>query len=159
LKGRAWPWLLAGLLVFGVGVNVGFLIVATGDPSFAVEEDYYGRALRWDDTTREAARNAELGWSVSVEPIPSPKGPGWTDLALSVVDREGTPVTGALVSLEAFHHARAADRLRVDLAPSGERYAATLPMRRAGLWELRVRVEKGGTTFTTVLDRELGGLR
>jgi nitrogen fixation protein FixH len=159
LNGRAWPWLLAGLLVFGVGVNVGFLIVATGDPSFAVEEDYYGRALRWDETTREAARNAELGWSVEVDPAPSSRGPGFTDLSLRVVDRDGAPVAGARVSLEAFHHARAGDKLRADLAAAGDRYGTTLPMRRAGLWQLRVRVERGAETFTTVLDRELGGLR
>jgi nitrogen fixation protein FixH len=159
MKGRAWPWLLGGLLLFGVGVNVGFLLVATGDPSFAVEEDYYGRALRWDETTREAARNAALGWRVEVDPAPSAKGPGWTDLALRVVDRDGAPVKGAIVSLEAFHHARAGDRLRADLAADGDRYAATLPLRRAGLWELRVRVERGAETFSTVVDRELGGLR
>jgi nitrogen fixation protein FixH len=159
MKGRAWPFLLAGLLLFGVGVNVAFLLVATGDPSFAVEEDYYGRALRWDETAREASRNAELGWSVDLEPQPSSKGPGWTDLRLRVVDRDGAPVSGAIVSLEAFHHARSGDRLSVDLQASGDRYAATLPLRRAGLWELRVRVTRGAETFSTVLNHELGGLR
>lgn len=159
MKGRAWPFLIVGLLVFGVGVNVAFLVVATGDPSFAVEEDYYGRALRWDETTREAAANRELGWTVEVDPAPSSKGPGWTDLSLRVVDRAGASVTGARVGLEAFHHARAGDRLKADLQADGERYRATLPLRRAGLWELRVRVEHGATTFTTVLDRELGGVR
>ena len=159
MKGRLWPWMLGGLLLFGVGVNVGFLLVATGDPSFAVEEDYYGRALRWDETTREAAHNAELGWRVDVRPSPSAKGPGWTDLSLSVLDRAGTPVTGGRVSAEAFHHARAGDRLRVDFAPSGDAYAATLPTRRAGLWELRVRVERGAETFSTVVEGEMGGLR
>lgn len=159
MKGRLWPWMLGGLLLFGVGVNVGFLVVATGDPSFAVEEDYYGRALRWDETTREAARNAELGWRIEVRPAPSSKGPGWTDLTLSVLDRAGAPVTGGSVSVEAFHHARSGQRLRADFAPSGDAYAASLPMRRAGLWELRVRVERGVEAFSTVVEHEIGGPR
>ena len=159
MKGKAWPFIVGGLLVFGVGVDVGFLIVATRDPSFAVEDDYYGRALRWDETTRDARRSAELGWSIGIETVPSPSGRGRTDLSLVVLDRDGAPVSGAAVSVEAFHHARAGERLAAELVADGGRYRATLPLRRAGVWQLRVRVDRGGQRFSTVIDREIGGTR
>lgn len=158
-SGRAWPFLLVGLLLFGVGVNVGLLLVARADPSFAVENDYYEKALAWDATARQTERDRELGWSVGLDAAASPRGPGWYDLALTVRDAAGAPVRGASVGIETFHHARAADVLRVGLEEREGRYVATLPLRRRGLWELRVRVERGETVFTATLQEELGGLR
>lgn len=158
-SGRAWPFLLVGLLLSGVGANVGLLLVARSDPSFAVEKDYYRKALAWDETARQEERDRELGWSVGVDAAASGRGPGWYDVVLTVRDDAGRPVRGAAVGIETFHHARAADVLRAELEERDGRYVATLPLRRRGLWELRVRVERGATVYTATLQEELGGLR
>ena len=49
-RGWGWPVFLVGLLVAGVGVNLVLLVAATGDPSFAVERDYYRKGMEWDRT-------------------------------------------------------------------------------------------------------------
>ena len=41
--------------------------VATSDGSFAVEPDYYQKALHWDDARSAAAENAGLGWTVELD--------------------------------------------------------------------------------------------
>ena len=83
---------------------------------------------------------------------------GVTDRLLSLANGAAAGRERDPVSLEAFHHARAADRLRADLVVDGERYRTTLPMRRPGVWEIRVQVERGAERFSTVLQREVGGL-
>ena len=49
--------MIVALLVGGAGANVGLMLVATSDASFAVEPDYYQKALAWDETMAQAARN------------------------------------------------------------------------------------------------------
>ena len=50
-----WPAMIVGLLLLAVGANVGLMIVASSDPSFAVEEDYYDKAVPTE-------KEAELLW-------------------------------------------------------------------------------------------------
>jgi len=151
-KGWIWPWLLAGMLLVGVGANVALVVVANADPSFAVEEDYYERALAWDAALEQQRRNDRLGWTLTVAARPSPLGAGWTDLEAALVDPHGRAIAGASVELDAFHNARAADVFHAVFSEdAGRGYVASLPIRRSGLWELRVRVVRGEDRFTTTL--------
>lgn len=157
-SGRFWPWFLAALLLVGVGANVALLVVADRDPSFAVEKDYYRKALSWDDAQEQARESRALGWTLALTSRPSGRGSGWTELEARLRDGGGAPVSGASVALEAFHHARAADVLEADLAPRGAGvYRAELPMRRRGLWEIRLRARLGSASFAQVLQEEIGG--
>ncbi len=147
--------IIVALLVGGAGANVGLMLVATGDASFAVEPRYYEKALRWDETMAQEARNRALGWSIAVAFDGAPR-PGQVELAARVNDRRGHAVEGARVGVEAFHSARASHVLTATLGPEATgRYSAMLPLDRAGLWELRLRVERGGEVFTQTLVQEL----
>jgi nitrogen fixation protein FixH len=155
-RGWFWPALVGALLIGGVGANVGLMVAATRDPSFAVERDYYRKALHWDETMAQEATNAALGWSVAVAVEPA-EVPGRARIRARVADREGRPVTGARVAVEAFPSARASHVLSLVLPPdAGGGYAATLELERPGLWELRFRVERDGQVFTRTLVRDLG---
>ena len=62
----------------------------------------------------------------------------------------------ARVGVEAFHSARASRIFAGTLAPeAGGGYAARLPLDRPGLWELRVRVERGDRVFTRTIAQDL----
>ena len=149
----------ASLLVGGAAANIGLMIVANRAATFAVEPDYYRKAVDWDRTMAQEARNLELGWRVSteLEPIDG----GRAHLVARVVDRAGRPVTGAAVVVEAFPSARARDIASFTLAPAGAAgaYAATLAHGRPGLWELRVRVTRGEEVFTRTLSQDLAAAR
>ena len=66
-KGRYWPVAIVGLLVSGAAANIGFMVVASRDATFAVEPDYYRKAVDWDRAMAQEARNVELGWRVSAQ--------------------------------------------------------------------------------------------
>lgn len=156
-KGWYWPLVVIGLLVGGAGANVGFMLVATGDASFAVEPDYYRKALDWDRTMAQEARNAELGWSISTR-LEHAGRPGQARLIARVTDRAGAPLGGARVSVEAFASARASQIVFATLEPQGDGvYAVGLPSGHPGLWELRLRVARGAEMFTRTISQDLPG--
>jgi nitrogen fixation protein FixH len=154
-QGWHWPVIVVALLMVGVGANVGLMLVAAGDASFAVEPDYYQKALRWDETMAQETRNAALGWSVVAAFEPAAR-PGEVKLTARVNDRMGRAIEGARVLVETFHSARASHVLAAALVPEAAgRYAATLPLGRPGIWEVRLRVERGDQVFTRTLVQDL----
>jgi hypothetical protein len=158
-RGWYWPVVIVALLVGSAGANIGFMIVANRDASFAVEPDYYRKAVEWDRAMAQEARNAELGWTVSARLAPADA--GRARLVTLVRDRAGAPLTGGAVAVEAFPSARAREIASFALEPAGDAgvYAVTLPSARPGLWEVRVRVTRGGEVFTRTLSQDLAAAR
>jgi nitrogen fixation protein FixH len=150
-----WPIAIVALLAGSAGANIAFLVIAAHDASFAVERDYYAKALAWDEVIAQEARNRELGWAVSaaVERGPAARG---ARLVARVIDRAGAPVRGAAVSVDAFPSARASHVVTGALAPAGAGvYTLDLPGARAGVWEVRLRVARGADVFTGTVAAEL----
>ncbi|TNE46737.1 MAG: hypothetical protein EP343_22440, partial [Deltaproteobacteria bacterium] len=115
-KGKIWPWLLVSLLSFGCGMNIYMVIVAVNDPSFAIEKNYYKKALNWDQTMAQRSMNAKLKWRIELktEPLLVDK-KARLRLHAKVLDRSGKLIPGAHVSAEVFHNARSNQRARLDL--------------------------------------------
>lgn len=144
-----WPVVIAGALVVHVVASLITVWVATSDPSYAVEDDYYRKAVAWDERRAQERHNAELGWRLDVDVTPAPSSGTEPTLSVRLSDPAGGPLDGASISLEAFHNARADEILRADLAPRGDgEYASGVAMRRPGVWELRFTVDRGGEHFT-----------
>jgi len=157
-KGWYWPLLLAGLLASGVGANIYFMCRAVGDPSFAVEPDYYAKALAWDAHLAQARENAALGWSVALAVAPADRGTGRARVVATLADRDGRPLPGLTVGLTAFHNARAAEVVTATLAETAEHaYAADVAVSRPGLWEFRLTAARGMESFTAVVDQDAPG--
>jgi nitrogen fixation protein FixH len=157
-KGWYWPFLLVALLASGVGANIYFMCRALGDPSFAVEPDYYAKAVAWDAHQAQASRNADLGWTLALNVAPADRGTGRARVVAHFADRDGRPLSGLAVGLEAFHNARAADIVQAQLAETAEHdYAAEVAITRPGLWEFRLRALRGTETFTAVLEQDAPG--
>lgn len=149
---RRWPVILGSLLLLQAGGVIGMVVVSGRDPSFAIEPDYYEKALAWDQTSRQREHSASLGWSIDLAP-PGASG----TLVLTLRDRLGRPLEGAAVTLETYHHARASDRATTKLPPAGDgRYAAPVPLQRAGLWEARITIVRGPDTFTATRQFRIG---
>jgi hypothetical protein len=143
-------WAMVPVVLLGAGVSgLGVLAsLAAHDPSFALEHDYYQKAVHWDRQQAEWAENARLGYGVAVE---LGAGSGGIELVVRVTDRTGVPLRGARVEVEAFANARAADRRTLRLVEGEDgRYHAPLGTPRAGLWELRFAVAQSSDRFTHV---------
>lgn len=158
--GRAWLWpaAIVAVLVLHLAGWLAVVAIATRDPTLSVEPRYYDKAVRWDEAAAQRRQNEELGWSLQIDADPRAEPRGERRLTCRVLDRAGTPVTGAQVDLVVFHHARAAERQELRLAEeSPGLYAARPRMARAGLWEARFTVRRGAETFTHVAVQEVGG--
>ena len=150
-KDRIWPTII--VVVLGGYVTFGIIAarIATHDPNFAVESDYYGKAVRWDSTLAQNRRNIALGWHIA--PTLGAVGRGHAArLELDVRDSAGARVEDAQVSIEMRQVAHASDVVRATLRPdSAGDYAADLPLGRAGLWEMRLVATRGSDRFDTSL--------
>lgn len=152
-KAKAWAWAPVGMIGTMLAGLSYMAYLATNDPSFSVEKDYYKKAIAWDDTQAQAAKNAQLGWSLdfSVEP----KG-GQLLLAVRPKDSHGKPIRDASVEVEAFANARAGQVLSAQMnhEQNGELHAA-IPFVRPGVWEFRFVVQAGGERFTQIVRTEV----
>ena len=53
-----WPLGVVGMLGVSLSVCAFTVVAATSDKSFAVEDDYYAKAVAWDDTAAQRVRAA-----------------------------------------------------------------------------------------------------
>jgi len=154
-SGRFWAWVPAGILVSLLGAQLIVLHFVLDDPSFALEPDYYKKAMAWD-ARREAQRESlALGWQSELDATPSPDASRML-LRLRLRGTDGSQIWGAAVRIVAFANARASDVLERELVESSPGvYEAELDSTRPGLWEFRLQARRGADTFQQVLRREL----
>ncbi|MCC6751500.1 MAG: FixH family protein [Deltaproteobacteria bacterium] len=156
MRGRAWVWPVGLVAVLGAAVlaNVILFVTANRDASFAIEPDYYRKALAWDEKLAQDQRNTALGWRLACELVAEgTRG----ELVVRLAERDGQPLGGAKVRAVAFHRARGAERRTLTLrevAPGT--YGARVEPVRPGLWQLEVEVVRGGARFVQVAGVELG---
>lgn len=146
-KGWVWPVAIALVLLLSAGSNIAVMLVARNDLSFAIEPDYYQKALHWDEVMEQEQRNLALGWSIDARiELGSESRPG--RVVILIRDSSGHAVDGAQVQAVAFHNARAAQRLSTTLheeAPGT--YTATLDADRPGLWDVAATAMRGRDLF------------
>lgn len=146
----AVPVLLLGASVAGVGTMVS---IAVHDPGFALEKNYYDRAVHWDREREQEETNARLGYEVTLALRPARDG---VELEVALADRGRVPLSGAEVKVEAFANARARERRLLTLLPEPDgRYRALLGHARAGLWEFRFDVRAAGEHFTRTVRKDV----
>ncbi len=88
-----------------------------------------------------------LDWDVSLRTSRSDQ-PGHANVRVSVNDPSGQPVTGAAVSIEALHNARASEIIRgpLNARPDGV-YDGTFPLRRPGVWEFNLEITRDADRY------------
>jgi nitrogen fixation protein FixH len=149
-----WPIAIVGVLVATVGANVAAFIAAVGPQAATVEPDYYRKAVEWDSTLAQRERNAALGWRIDA--VLGDVSRDGATLEATLLDPHGAPLDGADVRVEALHNRDGAHPVAGRLEPAGAgRYAARLPLRRAGLWELRFDVRRQDRRFTSTQRKDV----
>ncbi|NUN16199.1 MAG: FixH family protein [Myxococcales bacterium] len=147
--GWQWPVLIVLLLMIPVVGNLVLVMKATGDPSFVIEEDYYRKAVLWDQTMAQQEKNHQLRWALELTTKPGDTAYAPTTVSLVLKDAHGEPIRDASIRVEGFHNARAA---HVAAATASETtdgfYQAQLDLRRSGLHEFNVHVVRGSDIFT-----------
>ena len=156
LRENRWALVPVGLLA-AMFVGLGWMArVATNDPGFALERDYYAKAVRWDQHRAEEENDARLGYRLDVSTATLLSKEHKAHVTLRLLDAYGGPLRGAHLSAEAFSVARSANvrSLRFEEVSPGT-YRTELDDARAGIWELRCVAERAGERFTHTLRFEL----
>lgn len=158
-RGWIWPVVIIGLLGLNMAVVAITVIVATSDPSVAVEPDYYQKALAWD-ADRDVRRDpGEDGIDVSIQLLPGPDRLSDGQVVVSVA-KAGLPVEHAQIEAVVFHFARSGERQTVTLVEQGPGvYAGPASLRRDGNWEIRLRLLAAGRGYQFTRQAELYGAR
>ena len=127
------------LFLGGTVVGQVFLVNAAfsgGGPQ--IEQDYYERAIEYEDRQRAEQRSDQLGWSVQIEPA------GAGLITARIEDARGRPVpelNGEVVLRRPDRAGIVARRplARVPGQPGLYRFSA--PQGRHGLWDVRLRAQ------------------
>jgi nitrogen fixation protein FixH len=145
-QGLHWPLIIVALLAVPV-VAGGYLAwMATHDPTFAIESDYYRKAVAWDQTMAQEQANAQLGWQTAVTATPQGQ---QVDVAVQLHDKAGLSVADAKLHVDGFFLARSKTTESADARIGADgRYHVLLNLPHGGLHELRVRAERGQQIFT-----------
>lgn len=147
--GMGWPIGVAVILGATVAANIVVMRIASDDPAFAVEPDYYRKAVQFDSTMAQQRRNISLGWGFDAA-IDSIGDGRQTRLAVRLRDASADPLPGARVAVMARFNARANDTLTAVLTEEAPgTYVTTLPIAHAGVWEVRVDATHGSQRFST----------
>lgn len=159
-----WPAFVGFIALTSLSGATWLIVSAHSDECFAVEPDYYAKAVRWDDTARQARENARLGWTISLDQRDR-------QLFATVRRSDGSPITAAEVRAVAFAHVRAAERCDLRFVPSSlhnlggmgvppvptpsTTYKASFVPQHAGLWRFRFEVLAENQRFTAEIDQTM----
>ncbi|MET0792677.1 MAG: FixH family protein [Polyangiaceae bacterium] len=145
------PWAFVPVaLLSSSALGVGSMaVVAVRDPSFATEENYYQKAIHWDQTQAQAGENQRLGFRVVAPASLLLDAQGHARLELTLQDRLGQPIRGASVTAQAFANAYSAELHRVTFQETAAGvYASAVDAQHAGLWVFRVTAQTPAARFT-----------
>lgn len=150
--GRLWAWtpaILLGSMLLGLGT---LAYIAIDDPHFALEPNYYDKAVHWDQARSEARGSDALGLKVALSAPLVVSSEGKLDVVLDVRAELGLTLAGAELELEAFPNAYAGHVQRVALQKKAPGvYAAQISRAITGLWELRIVIKQGALRYSRVL--------
>ncbi len=145
-----YPGMVLALLLMSFTFATITIIKSVGDRSFAVEPDYYAKAINYDDVIDQHARNAELGWKLEAPRTIDRDDSGSVVWTATVSDQHGEPIENASIEIEAFGKLRSKERFAISGKPvSPGVYHATMEITTIGAWELRwVITDAAGNIFT-----------
>jgi len=150
-----WPIAIVALLGTCVGANLWLLRLSASDPAFAVEENYYERAVNFDRDLARQRHLEESGWN-AVPSIDSVRSDSAILVSLTLRRRQYA-VDGAEVSVHAAHVARPKVPIVAPMQPVGHgRYQIWLHGTGRGLWDLRFDISVDTVRFSTSERFEVG---
>ena len=140
-------WIAGVVAILGATVigNIAVMRIANSDPSFAIESDYYKKAVEFDSTLVLERSSATLGW-VAAAHLVHDSTARVNHLVVRVSDKNDTPLVGLVVNADALYNARANDVVHAVLMESEPGvYAAPIAVTNSGEWEVRIHAARADT--------------
>jgi nitrogen fixation protein FixH len=150
-RGIQWPLLIVGLLGAHVaGMVSAVVLINHRTRTLGVVDDYYGRAVRWDEHLKRVRESEKLGWQVRVEAADEVDRAGGRAVTFVLTDAAGKAVEGATLDVTCTHPAHADVPAHYAFPASADgRFSHVLPMPYQGFYDVTVTAKAGGKTFET----------
>ncbi len=154
----AWPLFVVCLLVLGVGIGMWVVVASLSDGGAQVVENYYQKAVEWDDRNVLVRQSDAVGWKVTLEYVAAVSADKPGGLEIQFQDAEGQPITGLKGIVRAYRPqaTKALGELTITGVPGRPGvYTDAFPAASAGLWDFEIEVERDGFSFRKTIRKEL----
>ncbi|MDP2143378.1 MAG: FixH family protein [Gallionella sp.] len=150
-----WVWAVIGLIVVVLAVNITFVLYsANSSRSTLVEQDYKTKDRKANEELLEELREQQsLAWQTTIKKPKALVMNTPTSYEISVVDRDGKPVSGVM-EVEAYRASDASKDFSTafkEVAPGSYQGFINFPLK--GYWELRIHLKRGEDEFRVNTDR------
>lgn len=150
-----WVWAVIGLIVVVLAVNITFVLYsANSSRSTLVEQDYKTKDRKAnEELLKELREQQSLAWQTTIKKPKTLVMNTPTSYEISVVDRDGKPVSGAM-EVEAYRASDASKDFTTsfkEVAPGSYQGFINFPLK--GYWELRIHLKRGEDEFRVNSDR------
>ena len=146
-----WPLLIVGFLVLGVTWSIGVVIASQSDGGPAIVEDYYEKAIAWDQEAQRRAESDAQHWQISISKKTS------NELSVQILDEQGTPVDGLTGIISAQKPSDSKPIAELPLTPSDTQpgvYTASFSDFSRGLWDIHIDAEIDSRVVYTTQRKE-----
>lgn len=137
---------------FGVvaAVNGVFMYYALGTFPGLTDDEAYKHGLAYNRTLADGERQAALGWTTRIEPKDG-------TLVLTVLGKDGTPITGATVIADIQRPIGPRDDAKLTFEAAGDgTYRVPFAAPLQGRWKVDVTVTAGADSFRAVHEVMIG---
>ncbi len=153
-----WPLFVVGLLSMSVATVTITVMASRSDGGAQVVEDYYQKAVNWDETAALQAASAALGWQIELTVAATSADEEGRPVEIMLRTRDGQPVDQARGAIRAFRPHRAnvvAERTLVAVDGTPGLYRQTLPIQQTGLWDFEITATQDSLRFQTTIRKEI----
>ena len=146
-----WPGMLFIMIGALVATDVTMVVIASNDPSFAVDKNYGEDGDGWEARKELERAGAERGWDVRSDLLINDF--GQAELRVRLIDDEGYGIPDATIDVRAYHNARAAQKMEFFLLPTADQghYVAAPQLDRSGRWTFDLEVTVDDVRWTPQL--------
>ena len=143
----AWiPWAFVLFFVVVTAVNAVMIWVAVESWTGLSSGDSYEQGLRYNQNLEAAQRQAELGWQPRL--TARRLGSDQAEAELRLSDRQGQPVTDAVIEASFERPVQPDHDVEVELKPVGPgQYRAGFALPAVGVWDAHVVIRRGDDRY------------
>ena len=154
----AWPLFVVCLLVLGVGMGMWVVFASLSDGGAQVVENYYQKAVEWDDRNQLVQESNAIGWVVILAYVQGTSEEMPAGIEIRFEDKEGQPVTGLQGVVRMYRPQTTKALVELTLASVPGRpgiYWQSFTSASAGLWDFEIAVERDSFRFLKTIRKEL----
>lgn len=154
----AWPLFIVALLGMSITATVITVVLARSDGGAQIIDDYYQKAINWDEEVARQAASDALGWETQLLVAAAPSGAPSQPVEITIHDRDGRPVEHLEGTVRALRPQRSEAVAEGPLTAVPEQpgvYRNAFPIHQAGLWDFEIVADRDTLHFQTVIRKDV----